>query len=90
MGRGMNPGMGPAPSTGSTGGYTNDVTYKRTPLVAKIDASKCTACGICANVCPFGAIRMEDIAVVDNNLCTGCGVCVNKCPLDAITMGKAE
>lgn len=46
-----------------------------------MDASKCKSCGICADVCFFGAIRMaQDGAVVyDEKACMGCGLCVEKC-----------
>ena len=28
--------------------------------VVKIDSTQCNGCGLCANVCPFGAIEKED------------------------------
>jgi Fe-S-cluster-containing hydrogenase component 2 len=40
-------------------------------------------CNICANVCPFHAIRMDkiyDIPRIDPEKCIGCGVCVPQCP----------
>ena len=57
-------------------------------LKAFIDETKCTGCSVCANVCPQGAIRMDDIARVDAALCTGCGVCVRECPSRAISLVK--
>ncbi len=61
---------------------TKDVTVK----VPKVDATKCTGCGICGKECRYNAL-----AVVKNNvmifqeLCHSCGVCVNVCPEGAFT-----
>ncbi|MDE1821380.1 MAG: CoB--CoM heterodisulfide reductase iron-sulfur subunit A family protein [Euryarchaeota archaeon] len=59
------------------------------PLVAKIDTSACTWCGLCAQACPYGAI--EEVAEGDKRvakvvpvLCKGEGACVPVCPLQAI------
>ena len=54
--------------------------------IAFIQTDKCTACGICANVCPNNAISIEKYALVDSKLCTGCSLCVPECPIGAITI----
>jgi NAD-dependent dihydropyrimidine dehydrogenase PreA subunit len=51
--------------------------------VAKV-SEDCTGCGTCAEMCPFSAITMDDVAVVDWEKCMGCGVCEGACPDDAI------
>ena len=51
--------------------------------VAVIDKEKCTECGLCQELCRFGAI--EDY-FVDEVSCEGCGFCSRICPVDAITM----
>jgi ferredoxin len=40
----------------------------------------CTACGLCVDVCPRGAITVDDVAMVDAACCNGCGLCVDECP----------
>jgi MinD superfamily P-loop ATPase len=49
---------------------------------AVIDKTLCTECGMCRELCCFGAIS-EDYAV-DPIACEGCGVCVDFCPAKAI------
>lgn len=50
---------------------------------AVIDGERCTQCGLCQELCHFGAIK--DF-VVDPISCEGCGFCFHICPADAITM----
>ena len=49
--------------------------------VAFIDQEKCTECGLCQELCRFGAIK--DFKV-DPLSCEGCGFCYQVCPVDAI------
>jgi len=51
--------------------------------VAFIDQEKCTECGLCQELCRFGAISDFE---VDPLSCEGCGFCYEVCPVDAITM----
>jgi len=49
---------------------------------AIIDSDKCTACGLCRELCRYNAIS-EDYTV--NRMdCEGCGVCVHFCPEKAV------
>ncbi len=50
---------------------------------AFIDSGKCTECGLCQEVCRFGAIVDY---IVDPIACEGCGFCYHVCPTEAITM----
>jgi heterodisulfide reductase subunit A len=56
------------------------------PYVARVDGSRCTGHGRCAEVCPVeGAVNMAaDTASINPALCTGCGICVGECPEQAI------
>ena len=57
--------------------------------VAQVDAEACAGCGLCAETCPFEAIRVEErTARVDVGCCMGCGVCVAACPSDALTLSR--
>ncbi len=57
---------------------------------AHIDETKCIACGTCAFVCPYEAIRIEQSAKLDQEKCRGCGLCVPSCPAIAITIESSE
>ena len=50
---------------------------------ARIDESKCSSCGVCREVCRFGAAHPPQ---VDDILCEGCGLCARLCPTQAIGM----
>lgn len=57
---------------------------------AVVDETLCTGCNVCAVVCPYGAIKKNEmgIAQVDEDLCKGCGTCSASCPEQAITMQR--
>jgi heterodisulfide reductase subunit A len=59
-------------------------------LTAQVDQTRCTACGICAKVCPYKAIRADaktkTKATVIEAACAGCGTCSAECPFGAIDM----
>jgi heterodisulfide reductase subunit A len=62
------------------------------PLVASVDAEKCTWCGECAAACPYeGAVERvrvgaKEVAVIHAELCKGCGGCVPLCGPEAIDL----
>ncbi|MCE7937848.1 NADH:ubiquinone oxidoreductase chain I-like protein [bacterium] len=66
---------------------------------AAFDGIRCTACGICAKVCPPQCIwivqgkgddgRPRPVATeffIDASICMSCGFCAEYCPFDAIKM----
>jgi heterodisulfide reductase subunit A len=59
-------------------------------ITAEVVSDECTSCGICAKVCPFGAItvdtRAKTPASVTMAACSGCGTCAAECPSNAIMM----
>ncbi len=59
-------------------------------ITAEVVPNECTSCGICAKVCPFGAItvdtRTKTPACVTVAACSGCGTCAAECPSSAILM----
>jgi ferredoxin len=46
----------------------------------------CTQCGMCAEVCPAGAIDAERSDVIDEVKCITCCACMKNCPQSARTM----
>jgi heterodisulfide reductase subunit A len=57
-------------------------------LTSVVDETKCSGCGTCIQVCPYGALRKNDkgLAEVIVAACKGCGCCGATCPEGAITM----
>ncbi len=57
-------------------------------ITSRIDEQACKKCGLCAAVCPYGAIVWEkgEPAVVIEAACAGCGACGATCQFGAITM----
>lgn len=49
-------------------------------------SDKCTKQGICAEVCPVGAIDFKNTTVIDNEKCISCCACIKKCPDKARTI----
>jgi heterodisulfide reductase subunit A len=61
------------------------------PLTVSIDEELCVGCGLCSELCPYGApeiIQNEEgrtKARIIEALCHGCGTCAASCPQKAIT-----
>jgi len=57
-----------------------------TPLLIEANGHECTACGLCATVCPSGAIaKVVPQFLADK--CIGCFKCIPACPNNALTEG---
>jgi heterodisulfide reductase subunit A2 len=57
--------------------------------VVAINDRKCSGCGLCQEVCPYGAIAINTetrVAEVNQALCKGCGVCASSCRSGALDM----
>lgn len=58
-------------------------------FVATAQIDCCAGCGLCSDVCPFGALATEDGLVrIDEEKCMGCGVCVSKCAQGVLTLAR--
>jgi len=58
-------------------------------VVSKIDPDLCSGCMGCIDVCPYGAISMDERtsrAKVNEALCKGCGACASACVSEAVTL----
>jgi heterodisulfide reductase subunit A len=57
---------------------------EREPFVALVNADKCTKCGRCIPVCPYGAILGEVRKNIEfvTAACQGCGTCVAECMVE--------
>ena len=61
------------------------------PTVAEVRQLHCVGCGLCVEVCPYGAPKLVDqrgrtIAEINEALCKGCGLCVAGCRGKAISL----
>jgi len=68
----------------------NADTIKGEAIKAVVNLDKCTSCGVCARVCPYGAIKVDVKAKTGAQVvaaaCAGCGTCAAECRFDAIDM----
>ncbi|MCK4418104.1 MAG: CoB--CoM heterodisulfide reductase iron-sulfur subunit A family protein, partial [Candidatus Latescibacteria bacterium] len=55
--------------------------------VASVRESRCTGCGMCEEICPYNAVKVDPermVAEVNEALCKGCGACSATCRSGAI------
>ncbi len=56
----------------------------------KMEAGKCTGCGMCMEVCPHEVFRLEErrAVIAARDRCMECGACEKNCALGALSVSK--
>lgn len=66
-------------------GFLSPLLERLVYLRPRVDSSKCSACTLCAQSCPAGAISPGNPPEIDRRKCTGCLCCQEICPQGAIS-----
>jgi heterodisulfide reductase subunit A-like polyferredoxin len=64
-------------------------TIYTSAVVAYTHEAFCTGCGVCVDVCPFGAASLDtetEKALINPAQCKGCGLCVASCRSGALNL----
>ncbi len=70
---------------------------EREPIVARVNETTCAGCFACQQVCPYGAVEVNEVrdrqgrllrrtARVNAGVCNGCGTCVATCPSKSLEL----
>lgn len=60
---------------------------KTEAITSVVDEELCIGCGLCEEICPYGAPKIEEgKSKIREILCRGCGSCAAECPRRAISM----
>ena len=65
-----------------------DLRYLEGVATLRLEAAKCTGCGMCATVCPHRvfAVTEAKARILDRDRCMECGACARNCPVEAVTV----
>ncbi len=61
---------------------------KRDQGAIDLDRDRCSRCGVCRDVCPFGSVLLDPYPVIDDS-CRLCGACIKACPEVALILREA-
>jgi len=56
----------------------------------QIDKDKCTGCGRCLAVCPFGCMEVVERKAIIKEGCTVCGACRDVCEFEAVAIERGS
>ena len=62
--------------------------YLKDVVTLKLDAEKCTGCGMCLLVCPQTVLAMDNghVRIENRDACMECGACARNCPSEALSV----
>ena len=80
------------------GMFSHD-TLESNPQISHVDVAKCSGCGTCVDICPYGALSLTAVTLRENSvkvtrevcevnsaLCQGCGACTVACRPGALDL----
>ncbi len=65
-----------------------ELRYLKNAVTLQLDASRCSGCGMCVEVCPHAVFVPEGkrARLTDRDLCIECGACMRNCQYGAISV----
>lgn len=74
-------------SAGRAGTILSKESIEAEARIARVRAEYCSGCGACVDVCPYKAVKLDELtglAVITETVCKGCGTCSATCRCGAI------